>query len=84
MLTANEPIGMQRLDESKHTNGRYQLHHKLGEGGMGIVYLATDRLAQEHVAFKQVQLNLFCRDRTGQFLSVGMFYLCQALECCKF
>lgn len=37
-------------------NGRYQLHHKIGMGGMGIVYLATDRLKNEQIALKQIKL----------------------------
>ncbi|MEZ4513679.1 MAG: DUF2791 family P-loop domain-containing protein [Chloroflexota bacterium] len=39
-------------------NGRYQLHQKIGQGGMGIVHLATDRLSGETVALKQVFLPL--------------------------
>ncbi len=37
-------------------NGRYHLHEKLGQGGMGIVHRATDRLTGEIVALKQVFL----------------------------
>ena len=37
-------------------NGRYLLHNKLGQGGMGIVHRATDRLTGETVALKQVML----------------------------
>ena len=37
-------------------NGRYTLHEKLGQGGMGIVHRATDRLTGETVALKQVLL----------------------------
>lgn len=33
---------------------RYVLHHKLGAGGMGMVYLATDRLTGDRVALKRV------------------------------
>jgi predicted ATPase len=35
-------------------NGRYIIHEKIGEGGMGAVYRATDRLAEHILAFKQV------------------------------
>jgi serine/threonine protein kinase len=35
---------------------RYILHQKLGQGGMGIVYRATDRLNGKQVALKQVYL----------------------------
>ncbi|MEM7113992.1 MAG: tetratricopeptide repeat protein [Chloroflexota bacterium] len=37
-------------------NGRYHLHEKLGQGGMGIVHRATDRLTGDTVALKQVFL----------------------------
>ncbi|MEM7113990.1 MAG: protein kinase [Chloroflexota bacterium] len=37
-------------------NGRYTLHEKIGQGGMGIVHRATDRLTGETVALKQVYL----------------------------
>ena len=43
---------------SKLLNGRYILHHKIGEGGMGIIYLATDRLTQKQVAFKRINFDL--------------------------
>ena len=38
-------------------NGRYQLHNTLGQGGMGIVHRATDRLTGGVVALKQVTLS---------------------------
>jgi len=36
-------------------NNRYELVEKLGEGGMGAVYRAIDRLTQDTVALKQVK-----------------------------
>ncbi|HEX2907803.1 MAG TPA: serine/threonine-protein kinase, partial [Phototrophicaceae bacterium] len=35
--------------------GRYRLLDQLGQGGMGIVYRAYDRLAHQHIALKQVK-----------------------------
>ncbi len=35
---------------------RYRLQDKLGQGGMGVVYRATDRLTGETIALKQVQV----------------------------
>jgi serine/threonine protein kinase/tetratricopeptide (TPR) repeat protein len=37
-------------------NNRYELGEKLGEGGMGTVYSAIDRLYEERVALKQVKM----------------------------
>lgn len=41
----------------KLINNRYELVEKLGEGGMGTVYRALDRLNEETVALKQVKIN---------------------------
>src|SRR5579859_7049055 len=37
-----------------NVGARYILHEPIGQGGMGIVYRATDRLTGEEIALKQV------------------------------
>ena len=41
-------------DRANSQIGRYILHEKLGAGGMGVVFRATDRLTGNNIAFKRV------------------------------
>ncbi len=45
------------LQPSTTLGGRYILHQKLGAGGMGAVYQATDRLTHDTVALKRVSIS---------------------------
>ncbi len=45
-------------DPTYRVNGRYQLSHIIGSGGMGVVHLATDRLTQQEVALKRINVDL--------------------------
>src|SRR5215207_4503164 len=47
-------IPMDSVHPEPLVGNRYQLLNALGEGGMGIVYWALDRLTGEEVAFKRV------------------------------
>jgi len=43
-----------RMKDEQLLGNRYQLHERLGEGAMGVVYRATDRLSGSTVALKRV------------------------------
>jgi len=47
----------QTPQQSLWINNRYHLHTKLGQGGMGEVYHATDRLTRQSIAFKRVTVS---------------------------
>ncbi|MEM7348837.1 MAG: protein kinase, partial [Chloroflexota bacterium] len=58
-ISSLERVSQQPLPEQTTTpppNSRYLLHELLGQGGMGIVHRATDRLTGEDVAIKQVHI----------------------------
>lgn len=53
MLEESDPLPK----ELNLINNRYILHKEIGQGGMGVVHLATDRLTKQQVALKQVHVH---------------------------
>ncbi|MCA9897068.1 MAG: hypothetical protein KC433_02705, partial [Anaerolineales bacterium] len=49
-------------------NGRYQLQHELGHGGMGTVYLAQDTYLEREVAVKLLDGHSLGTAGRGQLL----------------
>ncbi|HEX7600492.1 MAG TPA: serine/threonine protein kinase, partial [Polyangiaceae bacterium] len=54
MLSAEDSVGVGRLPAGERIAGKYEILEVLGEGGMGIVYVALHTELNEHVAIKML------------------------------
>jgi serine/threonine protein kinase len=53
-MVAQEADSSIDLEPGKEVHGRYTIERKLGQGAMGVVYLANDKLAARRVALKLI------------------------------
>jgi serine/threonine protein kinase len=53
-MVAQEVDSSIDLEPGKEVHGRYTIERKLGQGAMGVVYLANDKLAARRVALKLI------------------------------
>jgi tetratricopeptide (TPR) repeat protein/tRNA A-37 threonylcarbamoyl transferase component Bud32 len=53
-------------------SNRYLLHEIIGEGGMGVVYRATDRLRRQSIALKRMPLNTPPNSHEGKLMRLAM------------
>lgn len=68
--TPQEPA--KSLEEGERFAGRYEIRRRLGGGGMGVVYLASDQLTGEDVALKLIHPSLVDTDARQRMIEEGV------------